>query len=187
MRILGLFHVTRMALRGGDAWKWAGLFAVVFVVVGIAEEFKYRGYILFTLSAAIGFWPAAALVAALFSYRHFSNVGENWIGLLNAGLAGMVFAGLLRQSGSLWLAIGMHTGWDWAQTYFYGVPDSGLTLPNHLFDSRFTGSQLLTGGAVGPEGSVVCTVVLTLIWLSCSVWLPKACYPSTDAARGVGS
>jgi hypothetical protein len=178
MRTLGVFRLTRVALHGAEAWKCAGLFSAAFIIVGVAEEFKFRGYILFTSATGIGFWPSAILFSVLFAFRHLSNVGENWIGILNVGLAGLVFAFLLRRSGNLWLSIGLHAGWDWAQTFLYGVADSGLVLPGHLFDSSFSGPRYLTGGSVGPEGSVLCTLVLITVWLVSSTWLREARYPA---------
>jgi hypothetical protein len=76
------------------------------------------------------------------------------------------------------MPIGLHTAWDWGQSFVYGVPDSGYLLPNHLFDSSFAGPTWLTGGTVGPEGSVLCTVLFIGLWYVCSKWLPQAKYPA---------
>jgi hypothetical protein len=62
-------------------------------------------------------------------------------------------------------------------TYFYGVPDSGHTLPGHLFGGSFFGPRWLTGGTVGPEGSILLTLLLVLFWLCISAWLPKIHHP----------
>jgi|SRR5579863_1436861 len=129
MLALGWFQVTGVALHGAGVWKWAAAYLVAFTIVGLEEEFRFRGYLLSTLSSGIGFWTSAVLISALFGASHLSNSGETWLGAANARLGGLVFAGLLKISGSLWLPIGMHAGWDWTQSYFYGVPDSGQTLP----------------------------------------------------------
>jgi uncharacterized protein len=184
MRAVGVFQLTGLALHGADVWKWAGLYAVAFFIVGLDEEFRFRGYLLFTATTGIGFWTSAVVLSALFGAGHISNSGETWVGALNAALGGLVFAGLLRRSGSLWLPIGVHAAWDWAQTYFYGVADSGAALPGHLFNSTFSGPVWLTGGSVGPEGSVLCTLLLGVIWLLCSAWLREARYPAPLAIAG---
>jgi len=67
----------------------------------------------------------------------------------------MFAAATLRVTGNLWLAVGAHAGWDWAQSYFYGVSDSGTVLPGHLLSPQSAGPDWLSGGSVGPEGSVV--------------------------------
>ena len=177
MRAAGAFHITGLALHGAEAWKWAGLYGFAFVIVGLEEEFRYRGYTQFTLSTGIGFWPTAFCFSFLFGASHIFNSGETWIGALNAGVAGLVFAFLLRRSGSLWLPIGTHAAWDWAESYFYGVPDSGLVLPGHLLDSTFAGSKWITGGSVGPEGSLLCTLVLATMAGAAAVWLREARFP----------
>jgi len=66
----------------------------------------------------------------------------------------------LRLTGSLWLAVGAHAGWDWAQSYFYGVPDSGVLTSGHLLNSSYHGPEWLSGGSTGPEGSVLVLVLL---------------------------
>jgi membrane protease YdiL (CAAX protease family) len=177
MRAAGAFHISSIALHGAHAWGWAALYGFVFVIVGLEEEFRYRGYTQFTLTSGIGFWPTAFCFSFLFGASHIFNSGETWIGALNAGAAGLVFAFLLRRSGSLWLPIGTHAAWDWAESYFYGVPDSGFVLPGHLLDSTFAGSKWITGGSVGPEGSLLCTLVLATMAGAAAVWLREARFP----------
>jgi hypothetical protein len=38
-------------------------------------------------------------------------------------------------------------------------------VPGHLLNSSFHGSRWLTGGSVGPEGSVLVFVVIAAAWL----------------------
>jgi hypothetical protein len=56
----------------------------------------------------------------------------------------------------------MHAAWNWGETYFYSVPDSGMVAKGHLLNSSFHGPDWLTGGTVGPEASVFAFVVLAL-------------------------
>jgi uncharacterized protein len=179
MRIAGVFYFGTVALHGAEVWKWAIAYALVFILVALREEFRARGYGLYTLTAGIGFWPAAIVSAAYFGYSHHGNSGEDWIGLFNAGAFGLLACFLLRRSGNLWLPIGLHTAFDWGETYFYGVADSGQTLPGHLLNSSYAGHAWLSGGTVGPEGSVLCTLMLAIVWLLCAVWLREVKYPGT--------
>lgn len=176
-RIAGVFRFGQIALHSSDIWKWGALYGFGFIVVALEEEFHYRGYSLYTLTQGIGFWPAAILLSAAFGYSHLGNPGENWLGVFNAGAGGLLFSLLLRRSGNLWLPIGFHASWDWTQTYLYGIPDSGKTLPGHLFNGNFVGPRWLTGGSVGPEGSVLVTLLLVLFWLGASAWLRETRYP----------
>jgi len=177
MRFAGVFYFGMIALHGGDIWKWAGIYALVFILVALREEFRARGYALCTLSAGIGFWPAAILSAAYFGYSHHGNSGEDWIGLVNAGLFGLLACLLLRRTGNLWMPIGVHMAFDWSETYLYGVADSGQVLPGHLLNSSSSGPAWLSGGTVGPEGSLLCTLLLLVLWLICAAWLREAKYP----------
>jgi hypothetical protein len=55
----------------------------------------------------------------------------------------------------LWFAIGLHAAADFAETFIYSVPDSGMLATGHLINSSLHGPKWLTGGAIGPEGSVI--------------------------------
>jgi hypothetical protein len=183
LRFVGVFHFGEIALHGSAIWKWGALYGFGFIIVALEEEFHYRGYGLYRLTQGMGFWPAAILSSATFGYSHHGNSGENWLGVLNAGAGGLLFCLLLRRSGNLWMPIGFHASWDWTQTYFYGVPDSGHTLPGHLFSGNFTGPSWLAGGAVGPEGSALLTLLLVLFWLCVSSWLRETHYPKQRALK----
>jgi membrane protease YdiL (CAAX protease family) len=155
-----------------------------FLLVALKEEFSLRGYALFTLSTGIGFWPAAIISSAYFGYGHLGNSGENWFGAFLAAAFGMLACLLLRRTGNLWLPIGFHAAWDWGQTYFYGVPDSGVVVPGHLLNSKFAGPAWLTGGTVGPEGSVLCLVLLIVLWFVFAAHLREVKYPDPRAIQG---
>src|SRR5262249_52770617 len=132
--------------------------------------FLYRGYGLFTLAAATTFWFATVLSTVWFTWTHVGP-NESRIGLANLFIFGLLACFTLRRTRSLWLAIGFHAAWDWGQTYAFGVSDSGhATVPGHLFTSIVSPSApaWVSGGSVGPEGSVLCTGVLLLLALACS-------------------
>ena len=64
--------------------KFAVFWAAFFLIVGFYEEFFTRGYTQFTLTQAVGFWPAAILFSASFGALHLENPGESWVGILGA-------------------------------------------------------------------------------------------------------
>jgi membrane protease YdiL (CAAX protease family) len=165
LRGIGVFTLGKFALHGERALKFAVFWAVYFLLVGFFEEFAVRGYIQFTLGNSIGFWPSALLLSLAFGAIHSFNPGEDWIGELGAMAIGLFFCLTLRRTGSLWFAVGMHASWDWGESYLYSVPDSGGMAPGHLLHSSLHGSRWLTGGTVGPEGSVLLFVVIALLWV----------------------
>lgn len=181
MRAAGVFHLEFLALHGSAAVQYAVLWALTFLFVGLFEEFGFRGYALFTLTTGIGFWPAALASSLLFGFVHHGNSGETWLGAFNAGFVGLLFCLILRRTGDLWMAIGFHAAWDWGESYFYGVPDSGQLAAGHLFNVSFSGPRWLSGGTVGPEGSWLCTLLLVVLWAIFLVWLRDAKYPNPAA------
>jgi membrane protease YdiL (CAAX protease family) len=156
------FSLGGLAVSGAEATKYGALYGIGFFLVGFFEEFSFRGYLQATLGSGIGFWPAAIILSILFGASHLSNPGEAKIGAFMAGSFGLLAAFALQRTGNLWFPIGMHAAWDWAETYFYGVPDSGLLAQGHLLNSSFHGPDWLTGGSVGPEGSALVFPVLIL-------------------------
>lgn len=157
------FHLTGLAIHGKTILLATAAWTGAFVIVGLGEEFAFRGYLQFTLTTGIGFWPSALLLSALFGLAHAGNPGESKYGLLSVVCFGILFCLFLRRTGNLWWAVGFHAGWDWGQTFFYGVADSGFRPYHNLFNSSFGGPAWLTGGIVGPEASIFTPIVLFIV------------------------
>jgi hypothetical protein len=84
------------------------------------------------------------------------------------------------------MPIGFHAAWDWGETFFYGVPDSGFPAKGHLFNPTFAGPVWLTGGSAGPEGSWLCIALLAILWIVFSLWLREKKYPNPVLIRFQG-
>ena len=165
--------------------KYACAWAVAFVLVGIFEEFLFRGYTQFTLGEVIGFWPSAVVLSALFGAAHLGNPREDWVGALSVMLFGLFACLTLRRTGSLWFAIGLHAAADYAETFIFSVPDSGMLATGHLLNSSFHGPRWLTGGAVGPEASVLEFVVYLAALLLFARMYPAKAAPVRSASLGL--
>lgn len=157
------FHLAGLALRGGSIIRSTVVWSLAFALVGLSEEFSFRGYLQYTLTTGMGFWPSAILLSALFGFAHSANPGESKTGVLSVVAFALLFCLFLRRTGNLWWAVGFHAGWDWGQTFFYGVPDSGITATGNLFNSSLAGPAWLTGGTVGPEASVFTPIALLIV------------------------
>jgi membrane protease YdiL (CAAX protease family) len=171
-----LFDFGQVQVHGVRMLKFAVFWGAFFLLVALYEEFFFRGYLLFTLrrtlrghsrseehakgSEALTFWISAAMLCTYFGLVHLANRGESKLGIAAAACIGLFFCLTLRRTGSLWFAVGFHATWDWAQSFLYSVPDSGTLAPGHLLSSSFHGPWWLTGGSVGPEGSVLVFVVV---------------------------
>lgn len=192
----GLLVIDARLLFGSDVFRYALAWIPGFLAIGLFEEYFFRGYLQYTLSRglaglyrsifktnnsrALGFWSAAVLVSFGFGAVHGSNPGESPIGLICAALASLVFCLSLWRTGSLWWAIGLHTTWDWAQSFLYSVADSGASFRFHLLATHPVGRPLLSGGATGPEGSLFVLPILFLITLVIIFTLPSTGQPSNE-------
>jgi uncharacterized protein len=176
------FYFGSIALSGRALLHFAVLWAIAFLMVGIWEEYSFRGYMQFVFTRGIGFWPAAVLTSLFFGVVHKTNQGESLAGLAAVVAVGLFFCLTLRRTGNLWFAVGFHAAWDYAQTFVYGVPDSGEPGIGHLFNSRLEGAKWLTGGSVGPEGSWLSFAVLALAALFVAWLYPEAKYPEPETA-----
>jgi uncharacterized protein len=166
----GLLVFDGRLLHGITIWRDAILWGLVFLGTGIFEESLLRGYIQFTMTRGVGFWWGALIFSLLFGFGHTTNPGESPVGLFSAGAAGLLFCISLWYTGSLWWAVGFHAAWDWGQSYFYGTADSGLITRGHLLSEHPTGKLLWSGGATGPEGSLLIIPLLILVALCMWLW-----------------
>jgi membrane protease YdiL (CAAX protease family) len=181
IRLFGGFSFGALALRGPVLWGYAALWGLVFLCVGFFEEFGFRGYTQFTLASGIGFWPAATALSAAFGAVHLHNSGEGPVGALSVFVIAMFFCLTLRRTGNLWFAVGLHASFDWGETFLFSVPNSGVVASGHLLNSVFHGPIWLTGGTVGPEGSVMAFVVVSVAALIFSRVFPSREVPQSTS------
>ena len=177
-----LLALDGVSLSGLLAWKYAVAWGFVFLLVGFFEESLLRGYAQQALSRGIGFWWAALVLSSVFALGHLSNGGESVLGIVEVGLAGLIFCLSLWYTKSLWWAVGFHAGWDWGQSYFYGTPDSGLVIKGHLLASHPAGSPLWSGGTVGPEGSPLIVPLVIMVGIGMWMWWGVGKKPRTRDA-----
>ena len=174
---------------------------VAFLLVGFAEEYTFRGYMQYTLmrgvwglaemvspanARRVAFWLAAIILSGLFALVHTGNGGETSFGLLQVFLAGIAFAYALWRTGSLWWGIGFHMTWDWAQSFLFGVADSGTISVGRLFVTHPQGKPILSGGPDGPEGSVFATVALLLTMLVLRFTTRPGMHPALEPETSEG-
>jgi hypothetical protein len=134
------------------------------VLAAFAEELLLRGYLLQVMAEALG-GPAAILVTAVvFAALHGLNPHISLLALANIALAGVLLGAALWRTMSLWFATGLHFGWNWTMGVLADLPVSGLddSTPGFSFDTPGFDAVVdraspLTGGAFGPEGSLLVT------------------------------
>jgi CAAX protease family protein len=166
--LAGGYRVRGLALGGRDLVVYALAWAGVFLLVALFEELVFRGYMLYTLSTGLGFWPAAVLLSAFFGLvlHYLAKPGETWVDGLSTTLIGLFFCLTVRRTGDVWYAVGWHFTFNYGSMFLFASPNTGndgRAVAMHLLDASFEGPQWLTGGATGAEASVFVFLVLAAL------------------------
>ena len=191
MGILAIAGVYHFAGRGSANGMAAGLaFAIM---SGVFEEILFRGILFRASSRIVGTWGALLFTSAIFGSAHLANKGAT----LSSGVAIMLEAGVLlgaayALTSRLWLPIGLHIAWNFTEGSVFGMSVSGNSAADlgnaGLLRGTLSGPQILTGGAFGPEASVVAVVVCLIVamyLLYRTVKLGRIEPPAWSRTRGV--
>lgn len=127
------------------------------------EELVLRGYLLRQLSLGLNPLAAVVITGTLFGLMHSGNPGANWQGLLYTAIGGTLMGWLMVRSGSLWLLIGYHFGWNATAYNLFGLELSGFGADASLLAVTLTGSDWLTGGSYGFEASLPAMIFEVLV------------------------
>ena len=157
---LGLAAATTGVLWALGFYGVAGTstFTVLFVLVAndgagaFVEEILLRGVVFRITEETLGTWIALMVSAVLFSLLHLGSPGANLVSTVVVGVeGGILLSAAYVLTRRLWLAIGIHFGWDFSQDALFGV-GSGA---KGLVRGELSGPEMLSGGNAGIEGSVV--------------------------------
>ncbi|ANP45683.1 CPBP family intramembrane glutamic endopeptidase [Candidatus Viadribacter manganicus] len=163
---LGMLRIEPHTISASAMAVMALSWLAVWLVQSMHEEALARGYGFIQATQALGFWPAAILSSLAFGAGHLANAGESPLGLINAGLFGFALVYSLKRTGSLWLAWGFHGAWNFSQSTLFGFSNSGAASHAALVHTTVLGEPLLTGGDVGPEGSVLASAAALLLMIT---------------------
>ena len=132
-----------------------------FLLVAVTEEVMLRGFVLGRMiSAGMNRFVALFLSSALFSAMHLFNPNFALLPFVNILLAGCLLGASFLYTRNLCFPVVLHWFWNWLQGPVLGYEVSGMDSGETLLTLRLTGSDLLTGGSFGFEGSLLCTVLL---------------------------
>ncbi|HET7587513.1 MAG TPA: type II CAAX endopeptidase family protein [Gammaproteobacteria bacterium] len=177
---LALFGITMLVLylSGLAAFEhaaaWPGLIYPLAGAIATAffEEIAVRGVLFRIVEEHLGTWLALAFSAAAFGALHAGNPGATVTSSIAIALeAGVLLAAAYIYTRRLWLAIGLHAAWNFAEGGIFGADVSGID-SHGLLATRLSGPPLVSGGSFGPEASVVAVavclisavVLLSLAW-----------------------
>jgi len=167
MILSGAMVLHGLALHGSDLARLTLLWFVGNILIGLSEEYTFRGYALQALWRGAGFWPAALITTATFAGDHLEKPGENAMDIGMIFFLGLILCLSIRKTGSLWWAVGWHAGFDFGQLFLIGTRNGGQTPVGRLFNVTFPGPTWLNGGELGTEASIfmVPAAIATLIYV----------------------
>ena len=124
------------------------------------EEVLLRGLVFRISEKKLGTWIALAISVVLFALLHLASGNATATSVIVDGLEGGVLLSVAYVlTRGLWLAIGIHFAWDFAQDYVFGVT-KGV---QGMVGGRLEGPALLSGGNAGIEGSILALVFCLMV------------------------
>jgi membrane protease YdiL (CAAX protease family) len=169
---------TIAALGGYEVAGWGSVTGAVALfgftaAAVVTEELLFRGILFRIVEGRLGTGLALALTASLFGLSHLFNPHATvWSTIAIAIQAGGMLGAAYAATRNLWVPIGLHFGWNFAEAAIFGTEVSGTSAPKGLLDGVTSGSVARSGGEFGPEASVAAVVagmVLTVVFL----WLAR--------------
>lgn len=172
---IGMFTLVFTILRLSGAYSlapgqwvdWPGDILKT-LSTGFREELIARLVVFRLVMRAFGLWPALAFSALTFGLSHLGNPNATMVAALAIAVeAGLMLAGFYIITGRIWMAVGVHAAWNFAQGPIFGARISGFTESGSLFVSAPVAGapDWLSGGPFGPEASVPSIVVGSLIFI----------------------
>ncbi len=160
-----LFHLASFGpTQSPGNWRSVIFVSVVLLFGAVGEEIMFRGYPFQVLLAETGIFATVLPVSLIFSLMHGLNPGINPLGFINTFLWGVLLGFAFLRSGDLWLPIGLHFGWNIALPLLganlSGIFQDGIGVPWAL---RWNAGSVWSGGAYGPEGGLLTTVVVVIL------------------------
>jgi hypothetical protein len=146
---------------GGFAGLIPGLSMAL--LAGVSEEIIVRGTVYRLLEDGFGTLIAIVLSGALFGLLHALNPGATFASTAAIAVeAGVLLAAAYLVTRSLWLAIGLHIGWNFTEGGIFGAAVSGGK-SHGLITTVFAGPDWLTGGKFGPEASLTAVILCVVV------------------------
>lgn len=145
---------------------------VIFIFVGINEELFCRGYCMTVLKQTKKAWAPIVVSAIIFSAMHSMNGGISLVAYINLFLFGIFMGYLFMKTKNIWMCIGYHITWNYFQGDVFGFLVSGNTTDS-IYSIKVLSSNIINGGAFGPEGGLVVTILLIISILVVYKFIPK--------------
>ncbi|MBV8368553.1 MAG: CPBP family intramembrane metalloprotease [Candidatus Eremiobacteraeota bacterium] len=161
-------------VHGYGGWNGLAAGALSMLLVAVTEEILFRGFVFRTIRTVAGTWIGVAVSAVAFGLFHAFNPGASVLSTVAIALeAGVLLALAYAATNRLWLPIGLHAGWNFAEGFVFGTPISG-TMPSHArLYGELHGPLVMTGGAFGLEASIAAVGVCLLASCGFGIWVAR--------------
>ena len=174
--LCGYYRIVTVEFDVASQLSWLSLF----LLVGVVEEVVFRGILFRLITDKWNITVGLTTSSLLFGLAHLGNPGATlWAALAIALASGWLFGMAYAYHQTIWVPIGMHWAWNYLEGGVFGCAVSGKPLDYlPLITSRISGPDILTGGAFGPEASIICValgIVLSIVYTV--LYIKKYLYP----------
>ena len=171
LTVLVIYLNNGLHITSVNPFKFIIIPLTVAFTVAIFEEILIRGIIFRIAEEKLGSYYSLALSAIIFGALHLMNPESSFTSAACVAIEGGLLLGAAYiYSRNLWLPIAIHFAWNFMQSGIFGAVTSGNEKTNSLLTTHFTGPELITGGAFGPEGTIqaiifclIATIVLMML------------------------
>lgn len=146
------------------------LFALFSVCLqSTSEELWCRGFLYERLHEKYPLWFSIMVNGVLFGMLHIFNDGADVLPIVGICITGISYSLLRWYSGNIWIAMGIHTGWNFTQNYLFGLPNSGLVSEVSVFhlDAATGNSSLIYDYVFGVEGGLPALFIDAMLGVIC--------------------
>lgn len=132
-----------------------------FMLQASVEEIIFRGWLMSVLARRFNVPTAVIVTSVVFMLLHFGP-GEKLIAMASTSLFSLFACLWALKANNIWGVMGWHAGWNWFLATGFEVPVTGFDagVPALVVKLIPRGGDLVTGGAEGPEASVICLAFL---------------------------
>lgn len=148
------------------------IFALVSVwIQSSSEEMWSRGFLYERLHEKYPLWMAVAVNGILFGLLHVFNDSVTVLSIVSIIVTGISYSLLRWYTGNIWIAMGIHTGWNFTQNYLFGLPNSGLISQCSVFhlDAATGARNLIYDYGFGVEGALPAVFMDAMVGAVCLV------------------